>query len=171
VVRQITKVETAIEPRFQEHFVAANAIPHDRPVPGTRGLCLGSQCLHLLLRIPSCLAEALGVGPGLIEALLEDAETAPVAPELRPLLRYVAKLNTLPSRLGQADADAVFAAGWDEAALFHAIQVSAAFNLFNRLVEGAGVDFNYSGQEDSLTEADRIADYAGFACRIGAEPH
>ena len=28
VVRQITKVETAIEPRFQEHFVAANAIPH-----------------------------------------------------------------------------------------------------------------------------------------------
>ena len=28
LVRRITKVETAIEPRFQEHFVAANAIPH-----------------------------------------------------------------------------------------------------------------------------------------------
>ena len=28
LVHQITKVETAIEPRFQEHFVAANAIPH-----------------------------------------------------------------------------------------------------------------------------------------------
>ncbi|MEM9552077.1 MAG: ASKHA domain-containing protein [Pseudomonadota bacterium] len=27
-VQQITKVETAIEPKFQEHFVAANAIPH-----------------------------------------------------------------------------------------------------------------------------------------------
>ena len=27
-VRAITKVETAIAPRFQEHFVAANAIPH-----------------------------------------------------------------------------------------------------------------------------------------------
>ena len=27
-VRNIQKVETAIEPRFQEHFVAANAIPH-----------------------------------------------------------------------------------------------------------------------------------------------
>ncbi|WP_319823764.1 ASKHA domain-containing protein [Thalassovita sp.] len=27
-VHHITKVETAIEPRFQEHFVAANAIPH-----------------------------------------------------------------------------------------------------------------------------------------------
>ncbi len=28
VVRQIHKVETAVEPRFQEHFVAASAIPH-----------------------------------------------------------------------------------------------------------------------------------------------
>ncbi len=28
VVREIHKVETAIEPRFQEHFIAANAIPH-----------------------------------------------------------------------------------------------------------------------------------------------
>jgi uncharacterized 2Fe-2S/4Fe-4S cluster protein (DUF4445 family) len=27
-VRQITKVETAIEPRFQEHFINANALPH-----------------------------------------------------------------------------------------------------------------------------------------------
>ncbi len=27
-VREITKVETALAPRFQEHFVAANAIPH-----------------------------------------------------------------------------------------------------------------------------------------------
>ena len=29
VVRQVEKVETAVEPRFQEHFVKAMAIPHD----------------------------------------------------------------------------------------------------------------------------------------------
>ncbi|MEM9320624.1 MAG: ASKHA domain-containing protein [Pseudomonadota bacterium] len=28
VVRQIHKVETAVEPKFQDHFVAANALPH-----------------------------------------------------------------------------------------------------------------------------------------------
>lgn len=28
VVREITKIETAVEPKFQDHFVAANAIPH-----------------------------------------------------------------------------------------------------------------------------------------------
>ena len=27
-MREITKIETAIEPKFQDHFVAANAIPH-----------------------------------------------------------------------------------------------------------------------------------------------
>ncbi len=37
VVRRITKVETAIEPRFQEHFIAANAIPHQTdPFPELR---------------------------------------------------------------------------------------------------------------------------------------
>lgn len=36
-VRTITKVETAVEPRFQEHFVAANAIPHKTaPFPELR---------------------------------------------------------------------------------------------------------------------------------------
>ncbi len=38
-VRQITKIETAIEPKFQEHFVNANAIPHATdPFPNLRGI-------------------------------------------------------------------------------------------------------------------------------------
>jgi uncharacterized 2Fe-2S/4Fe-4S cluster protein (DUF4445 family) len=28
IVRQVEKIETAVEPRFQEHFVAAMALPH-----------------------------------------------------------------------------------------------------------------------------------------------
>ncbi|MEL7174382.1 MAG: ASKHA domain-containing protein, partial [Pseudomonadota bacterium] len=39
VVRRIEKVETAVEPRFQEHFVAAMAIPHKTaPYPILRSL-------------------------------------------------------------------------------------------------------------------------------------
>ena len=30
VVRRVEKIETAVEPRFQEHFVDAMAIPHER---------------------------------------------------------------------------------------------------------------------------------------------
>ncbi|KNG92860.1 ASKHA domain-containing protein [Pseudaestuariivita atlantica] len=38
-VHRITKVETAIEPKFQEHFVAANAIPHATdPFPELRAV-------------------------------------------------------------------------------------------------------------------------------------
>ena len=38
-VREIHKVETAIEPRFQEHFVAASAIPHATdPFPNLSGV-------------------------------------------------------------------------------------------------------------------------------------
>ena len=39
MVREITKIETAVEPRFQEHFVAANAIPHaTAPFPHLRAV-------------------------------------------------------------------------------------------------------------------------------------
>jgi len=38
-VRRIEKVETAVEPRFQEHFVAANALPHaSDPFPELAGI-------------------------------------------------------------------------------------------------------------------------------------
>jgi uncharacterized 2Fe-2S/4Fe-4S cluster protein (DUF4445 family) len=38
-VREIEKVETAIEPKFQEHFVNANAIPHKTdPFPTLRSI-------------------------------------------------------------------------------------------------------------------------------------
>ena len=36
LVRDVTKIETATEPRFQEHFVTALAFPHS-PVPGSTG--------------------------------------------------------------------------------------------------------------------------------------
>ena len=39
VVRRVEKIETAVEPRFQEHFVEAMAIPHrtaPEPQPGAR---------------------------------------------------------------------------------------------------------------------------------------
>lgn len=119
--------------------------------------CHGSHKLY---------AEALGIEPGLIDALLQDLETAPLPQKTRALLAYVAKLNSLPSRLTPEDARAVLDAGWSEEALYHAVQVCALFNLFNRLVEGTGVDFAYA-PGDPLTEADRSADYKGFADRLG----
>ena len=92
-------------------------------------------------------AEAFGVEPGLIEQLVNDLDRAPVDDKLKPILHYVRKLTTLPSRLTQGDADRVFAAGWDEQALHDAVSVCALFSFMNRLVEGLGLraDAQYFG--------------------------
>lgn len=84
------------------------------------------------------VAYAWGIEPGLVEHLLEDPGTT--LPDLRwaPLLAYVRKLCLTPKSLNQADADAVFAAGWDEQALHDAIAVAARAAFMQRLVEGHG---------------------------------
>jgi uncharacterized peroxidase-related enzyme len=84
-------------------------------------------------------AREFGVPADLIAHLLGDLDRAPVADKLRPILRYVRKLTVSPSRVTQADADAVFAAGWTDRALHDAVSVCALFNLMNRLVEGLGI--------------------------------
>ncbi len=56
------------------------------------------------------------------------------------MFAYVRKLTLTPSRITQADADAVFAVGWDEEALHHAVSVCALFNMMNRLVDGLGIE-------------------------------
>ena len=81
----------------------------------------------------------LGVPEGTFEALVENIETAHVDARLKPLLRYVRKLNDTPERMTKADADAVHAAGWDDAALHLAISLCCLANYMNRLVEGCGI--------------------------------
>lgn len=84
------------------------------------------------------VAYAWGVERGLLDRLLEDLETAPVKANLRPLLAFVRKLMVSPGEMSQADADAVFEAGWEERALHDAIAVTARAAFMQRLVEGHG---------------------------------
>jgi hypothetical protein len=57
------------------------------------------------------------------------------------------------------DAQAVYAAGWSDAALLHAVAVCAYFNNMNRLVEGAGIVGTAAGYEQA---AERLVK-AGYA--------
>jgi len=84
------------------------------------------------------VAYAWGVEEGLLDALLNDPEEAPVEPKLRPLLAFVRKRMATPGAMKQADADAVFEAGWDEHALQDAIAITARAAFMQRLVEGHG---------------------------------
>jgi len=116
-------------------------------------------------------ARAFGIEEGVIDALIKDVGTAPVDEKLKPILRYVAKLKTLPPRLTEADAKAVYEAGWPESALFDAIQVAALFNFMNRIIEGTGVthDFEENPVSDEDLEIRRTRTYSDFGKMVGIE--
>jgi uncharacterized protein YciW len=91
-----------------------------------------------------------------------------VAERLKPILRYVKKLTESPSRMVPADAEAVYAAGWDDGALFHAIAICAYFNLMNRIVEGSGCSAGESYFRDA---GRRLAEkgYMDMRRQVGAD--
>jgi len=94
------------------------------------GYCLG---------VHTVTAQQFGVPEGLLAAALKDLDAAEIEPRLKPVLRYLGKLTRTPSRMTEADAEEVYAAGWDEQALHGAVLVCALFNLMNRMVDGLGV--------------------------------
>jgi hypothetical protein len=49
-----------------------------------------------------------------------------VSERLKPVLAYIRKLTLTPTKMAQTDVDAVFAAGWDERAVYDAVQVCCA---------------------------------------------
>jgi uncharacterized peroxidase-related enzyme len=106
-------------------------------------------------------AEVFGVAEDTLGGLLDDVDTAPVAERMKPVLRYVRQLTLTPSRMSEADAEAVYAAGWDERALHDAVSVCALFNFMNRLVEGLGIS---AGPGYFALAARRLAEggYAGL---------
>jgi uncharacterized peroxidase-related enzyme len=89
--------------------------------------------------VHTATAEAFGLPVGVLEAVVADVDTAPVDERIKPVLRFIGKLTRSPSRMTEADAEAVFSAGWDERALHDAVLVCALFNFMNRMVDGLGV--------------------------------
>jgi uncharacterized peroxidase-related enzyme len=95
----------------------------------------------------SRVAQAFGIGETTLARMLDDLDAAPVGSRLRPILRYARKLTETPSRMTEADATAVYNAGWSDEALLHAVAVCAYFNNMNRLVEGSGIVGTVEGYE------------------------
>lgn len=58
------------------------------------------------------VAAAFGVPQDLFAALLSDIDSAPVEERIKPILRYARKLTLSPARMTEADAAAVYEAGW-----------------------------------------------------------
>src|SRR5260221_8032392 len=89
--------------------------------------------------VHTATAERLGIAHGLVEHLIEDFDCAPLDSKMKPVLRYAHRLTRDVSGVTDADAKAVFAAGWDEVALHALVALTALFNLMNRLIRGLSI--------------------------------
>lgn len=106
------------------------------------GYCFGAH---------SAVAKLFGVSEQLLADMLNDLSNADIDEKLRPVFAYIRKLTLTPTKMIQADANAVFAAGWTEQALYDAVNICCLYNFMNRFVEGLGLtvvpeQFSFEGK-------------------------
>ncbi len=110
--------------------------------PGERemiqGLVAGLLNCRFAYVAHSAAAVARGIAPGTVEKLVADVASAPVGDKLKPLMALVKKLVVNPTDVSQSDADAVFAAGWDEQAYHSAVAVTARMTFMSKIIHGHG---------------------------------
>lgn len=92
--------------------------------------------------VHAATARAFGVDEALLTDLVNDPDCTAADERMRPIFRFLRKLTLTPSKMVRDDAEAAFAAGWDERALHDAITTAALFNFMNRYVEGHGLELD-----------------------------
>ena len=99
------------------------------------GLNTSSYCVAIHME----LLRPLGIEKPLGRILATDYVRAPVGEKVQALFRFADKLTRREADINKADIDAVFAAGWDQAALFETVLVISLMNFANRFALGCGL--------------------------------
>jgi uncharacterized peroxidase-related enzyme len=81
----------------------------------------------------------------IVQAVLADWRTAPVAARLRTTLGFLEKLTLRPNDVRPADVAPLRAAGVSDEAIEDAIHVCALFNIYDRLADA--LDWYLPGPE------------------------
>ena len=87
-------------------------------------------------------SEAFGIDTSVFGDMTVDTAHDSLRPAMTAALAHAAKLTKAPSDIGQADFDALVAAGWDEDAIHDITSVTALYAFMNRLLEGSGMKEN-----------------------------
>ena len=99
----------------------------------------GLNACSFCYRGHKAIAEMFGVEEGLIDQIVENLEGADIDDKIRAALQFSKKVTEQPSKLVDADAEALYSAGWSEAALMNIVEICALFAMYNRLADGTGV--------------------------------
>ncbi len=81
-----------------------------------------------------------GGDPALADAVLADWRAAPLDAADRALCSYAEKLTRTPGAMTESDLLPLRAAGLDDGAIHHAIQVIGYFNYINRVADAVHVE-------------------------------
>jgi uncharacterized peroxidase-related enzyme len=106
--------------------------------------------------VHAATAGRFGVDPNRLASMIANLEESGLDAKWLPLMAYVRKLTLYPRQLVSADAEAVFAAGWDERVLHDVINVVCLFSFMNRMAEGHGIkgdDVIYRARGKALMES------------------
>ena len=74
-----------------------------------------------------------------MQSVLEDLEGSPLEEKEKTLFRFIDKVNRDSPRIAAADMEPLYAAGWDDEAIYFAVTVCALFNFYNRWIDATGV--------------------------------
>ena len=75
-----------------------------------------------------------------VDAVARDWRSAALEPVEEALCAFADRLTASPAAMGQADVDALRAAGLSDAAVHDASQVVSYFNYINRIADALGVE-------------------------------
>jgi alkylhydroperoxidase family enzyme len=75
----------------------------------------------------------------LVSGVLRDLETSRLSEKEKALFRFVDKVNHRSPAITADDMQPLYAAGWDDEAIYYAITVCALFNFYNRWIDASGV--------------------------------
>jgi uncharacterized peroxidase-related enzyme len=91
------------------------------------------------LRSHAAVTAQLLNDPALVTKVIEDLEGSPLAENEKALLRFVRKVTLESYKITAADMQPLYSEGWNDAAIYYAITVSALFNFYNRWISSSGV--------------------------------
>jgi uncharacterized peroxidase-related enzyme len=73
---------------------------------------------------------------GVVDAVVQDAETAPVSRKLKALLAIAAKVQESGTKVNSADVERARTEGATDTEIHDAVLIAAAFCMYNRYVDG-----------------------------------
>jgi alkylhydroperoxidase family enzyme len=78
-------------------------------------------------------------GEAFVAEVVNDLETSALSEKEKALFRFVDRVNRHSPEIAAAEMQPLYAAGWDDAAIYYAITVCALFNFYNRWIDASGV--------------------------------